>query len=250
MTTTATTPNDRPDHVVIVGGTSGIGLATARHAEARRGARVTVAGRTRDHLDAAREELSSGAGFEQVDATDPQSVAALFARVGRLDHLVVSLAGGAALGPFRELDAEALAATLDVKLFGYLNVIRHAVPQLDARGSITLVTGMAAQRPAPGIASLAIANGAIEALVGVLALELKPVRVNAVSPGVIRTPAWDRLPGTARNALFENTARRTPVGRVGEADEVAAAILSLIDNDFLTGVVLPCDGGMGVAGGG
>jgi NAD(P)-dependent dehydrogenase (short-subunit alcohol dehydrogenase family) len=237
---------DGSRHIVIVGGTSGIGLATAIRAERDCDARVTAGGRTPAHIDAARSTLSARATVTPIDVTDPDSVESFFESAGPLDHLVVSLAGGAALGPFRELDANGIAATLEVKLFGYLTVIRHALPRLAQRGSITLVTGMAARRPAHGIASLSIANGALEALVGVLALELAPVRVNAVSPGVIRTPAWDRLPDAARDVLFENTARKTPLGRVGESDEVAAAILGLITNAFLTGVVLPCDGGMGI----
>lgn len=244
---TATHRPPRSVHVVVVGGTSGIGLATARHVERHLGARVTVAGRTPEHLDAARKALSAEARVERVDATRTKSVDGFFAAVGDVDHLVVSLAGAAALGPFRELTDAAVAAALDVKLFAYLTTIRHAIPRMRDRGSITVVTGMAARRPASGIASLAIANGAVEALVGVLALELKPVRVNAVSPGVIRTPAWNRLPEAARAVMFEATALQTPVGRVGEADEVAAAVASLITNEFLTGVVLPCDGGMGVA---
>jgi len=246
MTPTAHRTHDSR-HIVVVGGTSGIGLATAKLARMRWGATVTVGGSNAAHVEQARQMLGQQGAAHQIDATDERSVEAFFARCASLDHLVISLAGGAALGPFRSLPAAAVQQTLNVKLFGYLHVLRHAIPHIETQGSITLVTGMAARRPAAGIASLAIANGAIEALVGVLALELKPVRVNAVSPGVIRTPAWDRLPTQAREAMFESTASKTPVGRVGEADEVAAAILSLMTNDFLTGVVLPCDGGMSVA---
>ena len=243
----ATTRKNGIGHVPVVGGTSGIGLATALHAERQFGARVTAGGRTPSHIDAARSVLSADAAVRPIDVTNADSVESFFEAAGQVDHLVVSLAGGAALGPFRALDANGIATTLDIKLFGYLTVIRHALPRLAEHGSITLVTGMAARRPAQGIASLSIANGALEALVGVLALEVAPIRVNAVSPGVIRTPAWDRLPEAARDALFENTARKTPLRRVGEADEVAAAILGLATNAFLTGVILPCDGGMGVA---
>jgi NAD(P)-dependent dehydrogenase (short-subunit alcohol dehydrogenase family) len=246
MPSASSQPSRTPGHVVVVGGTSGIGLATAQLAE-RHGARVTVAGRSRANHERAQATLSTDATVLALDATQIQATRAAFERIGPLDHLVISLAGRAALGLFEAIDLDGVRATLEVKLFAYLTVLKSALSRLAAQGSITFVTGMSARKPAPGIASLAMANGAAEALIGVLALELAPRRVNAVSPGVIRTPAWDRLPPDARKRMFDETAVTTPLRRVGEANDVAAAVLSLIENPFVTGVVLPCDGGMGVS---
>jgi NAD(P)-dependent dehydrogenase (short-subunit alcohol dehydrogenase family) len=114
-------------------------------------------------------------------------------------------------------------------------------------GSLTLVTGLTASRPVPGAATLALLNGALESLVLTLAVECAPRRVNAVSPGTTDTPAWERLPPGARRSLFDGAAERTPLGRAAASDDVAAAIAALLDASFVTGVVLPCDGGARLA---
>jgi NAD(P)-dependent dehydrogenase (short-subunit alcohol dehydrogenase family) len=230
---------------VIAGGTSGIGLAAAK-AFIDGGASIVIAGRSAEKLEAALGPLGPRASGQILDAGDDAQVKQVFGAWGGFDHLVVSLAGGAALGPFRQLSDAAFKASFDTKFWSYLSVIRHAIPHLSAHGSITVVTGASAKKAGIGVSTLAAANGAMETIVPHLALELAPIRVNAVSPGVVDTPAWERIPADKRGAMFDEVSAATPLRRVGQSPEIAAAIVSLAGNGFITGVILRCDGGMGI----
>jgi NAD(P)-dependent dehydrogenase (short-subunit alcohol dehydrogenase family) len=234
-------------HTVIIGGTSGIGLATARQL-ATTGHTVTIAGRDADRLKAALERLH-GEGAEHVtghvaDATDPATLDALFATTGPIQHVVVTVTAYGGIGPISELTVEQLRRAVDGKLVAHVNVIKAAQPYLSGDGSITLVSAASAQTAMPGTAALAAVNGAIDRMVPVLAVELAPVRVNAVSPGVIDTEWWDWLPAEARAEAFASFCMAAPAGRVGQADDVAHGIVFLIGNSFSTGIVLPLDGGL------
>ncbi|MFF7989622.1 SDR family oxidoreductase [Kitasatospora xanthocidica] len=228
--------------VVVMGGSSGIGEAAAT-AFAADGAEVVVTGRDRERLDAAVARIGGKATGRQLDAADPAAVAAFFAAEGAVDHLVVAVSGAAGSGPFARLDLADLAAGFDAKFWPQVRVLQAALPHLRADGSVTLITAASARAAIPGTAGLAAINGALEAMVPPLAVELAPLRVNAVSPGVIDTPWWDRVPAEQRIALFEGLAETTPVGRVGRAEDVAQAIHMLAANTFVTGVVLDCTGG-------
>jgi NAD(P)-dependent dehydrogenase (short-subunit alcohol dehydrogenase family) len=225
--------------VIILGGTSGIGLATAvRLADA--GAEVTVAGRSADKLAAVPNPIKA----MQLDCTVESDVAEFFAQEGEFEHLVLAFSSGAVgLGPLRETSPDAVRAAFDGKLFAYLAAIRHA----RVIGSITVVTAASARAALPGTVALAAVNGALERLVSPLAAELAPVRVNAVAPGVIDTPWWAFLPSDARAAQFATAADSVPVGRVGRPDDVAAAIAYLVTADYVTATILPVDGGFTVA---
>ena len=157
--------------------------------------------------------------------------------------MIVSLAGGAALGPFTGVGEAEFRATFDGKFWAYINVMREAAPRLMTNGSMTLVTGASAIAATPGAATLAAVNGALEGMVKTLAVELAPLRVNAVSPGLTDTAAWQRIPSDIRERMYAKAAAETPAGRVGHADDVAQAIVAVVGNQFLTGLVLPCDGG-------
>ncbi|MFM9449039.1 SDR family oxidoreductase [Streptomyces acidiscabies] len=226
--------------VVIMGGTSGIGLATAK-ALAADGAEVTVTGR-----DAARLEAARGipATAVRLDATDETEVAEFFARTGPIDHLVLAFSPGAVgLGPLADVKLADVRAAFEGKLFPYL----FAVQQAEVTGSITLLSAATARSALAGTTALAAVNGAIERAVSPLAAELAPVRVNAVSPGAVDTPWWSFLPEEARQAQFAAAADTVPAGRVGAPADVAAAIRYLIGAEYVTGSVLPVDGGMTVA---
>ncbi|SOB84852.1 SDR family oxidoreductase [Streptomyces sp. 1331.2] len=228
--------------VVVMGGSSGIGEAAAS-AFAGDGAEVVVTGRDRERLDAAVARIGGRATGRQLDAADPAALAAFFAGEGTVDHLVVAVSGAAGSGPFAQLDLAELATGFDAKFWPQVRVLKAALPHLRADGSVTLITAASARAAIPGTAGLAAINGALEAMVPPLAVELAPLRVNAVSPGVIDTPWWDRVPAEQRSALFEGLAATTPVGRVGRAEDVARAIHMLAANTFVTGVVLDCTGG-------
>jgi NAD(P)-dependent dehydrogenase (short-subunit alcohol dehydrogenase family) len=228
---------------VVLGGSSGIGLATARRL-AQSGAEVTIGSRDERHLAEAREALPEGARAIQVDATDAESLRGFFAEAGPIDDLVITVTGRGGAGPATELAEHDLGEAFERKPAAHLRALAEALPTLDERGSVTLVGAGSAQSALPGTALLAAVNGAVEAAVPPLARELAPRRVNAVSPGLIETGWWDALPEDERAAVFEQFADQTPVGRNGAPEDVAHAICELIENDYINGVVLPCDGGL------
>jgi NAD(P)-dependent dehydrogenase (short-subunit alcohol dehydrogenase family) len=225
--------------VIVIGGGSGIGLASARLL-LQRGARPTVVGRDPAKLAAALAGLGPGARAETADASDRGSVAALFARLAPFDHLVLAASGGRGAGDFASLDPEALRLGFEGKFWAHWNAAQAALPYLKKEGSITFVTAASSRLANPGTSGLAAINGAIERMVPTLARELAPLRVNAVSPGVIDTPWWDGKPP----GMFEAASQRAPLARPGRADEVADAIVFLIGNAFVTGVTLDVDGGL------
>ncbi|WP_040781021.1 SDR family oxidoreductase [Nocardia pneumoniae] len=230
------------NRAVIVGGTSGIGLATARRL-ASHGHQVVITGRDADKLDAALTELVAGVTGRTVDARDETELAGFFAETGPIDHLVVTVTGPSGTTPFRELGLDQVRQHIDGKLLAHTAAMQAALPHLAENGSITLVSAASAGGSMPATAALAAVNSGVEAMVPVLAVELAPLRVNAVSPGVIDTGWWNFLPDGARAEVFDSVAAATPAGRVGTADDVAHAIEFLIENSFTTGIVVRVDGG-------
>jgi NAD(P)-dependent dehydrogenase (short-subunit alcohol dehydrogenase family) len=237
------TLNSAERHVAVLGGTAGIGLETARLFAAR-GARVTVGGRDRGRLDAAVDQLGERARGLAVDAERADSLTEFFAAAGPITDLVITVTRRGGAGPAAQLAEADLAGAFAGKAVAHLRAVALALPTLDAEGSITLVTAGSAQSALPGTAGLAAVNGALEAAVRPPAVELAPRRVNAVSPGVIETGWWDELPGDARQEAFKSFAQRALVHRNGRPEDVAQAIAALVENSFITGVVLPCDGGL------
>ncbi|GIO16117.1 short-chain dehydrogenase [Cohnella xylanilytica] len=229
--------------VIILGGTSGIGLAAARML-AEGGAEVVVTGRDPVKLEAALRELGPKARGEAVDSGSLEALRAFYERQGRFDHLVISVSGAKGAGAFRELSLEELRAGFEAKFWPQLASAQLALPTLNPSGSITFVSAISARRVAVGISGLAAINGALEAMVPSLALELAPLRVNAVSPGVVNTSWWNWLPEEQKSAAFKQYAEETTVGRIGEPEDLAKAIAYLVDNTFVTGTVLEVDGGL------
>jgi NAD(P)-dependent dehydrogenase (short-subunit alcohol dehydrogenase family) len=234
----------KDQRVLVVGGSSGIGRATAELLS-QNGADVVVTGRSADKLREIAAE--SAVRAEQVDATDRSALDALFARLGPIDHLVVCVSGGEGAGPFASLDLDAVRRAFAAKTFTQLEVVQAALPALRPAGSITLITAGSAQAALPGTAGLAAVNGALEAAIRPLATELAPARVNAVSPGVVNTGWWDSMPPEQRSAFFTEFASRTPLGRIAEPGEVAATVMLLIGSTFVTGHVIVADGGLHLA---
>lgn len=241
------TPTDstfRNSRVLVVGGSSGLGRATAA-AFAASGARVTIASRSRAKLDAAARDIGCDVATAVLDVTDDAAVEAFFAQQREpWDHVVVT-AAQAPSGPARTLPLADAYAAMQSKFWGAYRVAR--VAHIHDVGSLTLVSGVLGLRPRGTSVLQGAINAALDSLVRGLALELAPVRVNSVSPGMIDTPLWDRLSDDARRAQYEATAQRLPVRRVGHADDVARAVLYLAGNGYATGTTTLVDGGTAIA---
>jgi len=223
--------------IVVVGGSSGIGLATATLAK-NEGAEVVIASRNAERLRAAAEKL--GATAIATDVTSEESVANLFRSSGTVDHVVVT-AAQLRTGPFKTVSMDDVRATMESKFWGAWRVAR--VAEIRTGGSLTLVTGYLSVRPRPGAAIVGAVNGALESLTRSLALELAPIRVNAVSPGTIDTPIRSSMPEAARRDMLSKTAAALPVGRVGVGEDIARQILTFMTVGFATGSIVYIDGG-------
>lgn len=228
--------------VVIIGGTSGIGLATAQEL-ASEGAQVIIAGRQPERLKQALTTLGDGVSGDVVDATSREDVQRFFRQVGSFDHLVLTLAGNEGAGEFRTLDFEMLRRAFEAKFWPQLTAAQVSLDYLRADGSLTIVTAVTAHIAFAGASGFGAINGALESMVPTLALELQPLRVNAVSPGGVATPFWRDLPDEVREALFAQSSAIIPARRIGRPEDVAQVISMLISNTFMTSTIIDCDGG-------
>lgn len=227
--------------VILIGGSSGIGLAAAK-LMLTQGAEVIIASRSSEKLEKAKAELGGKVISYVVDVSKEEQVKSLFETVGRIDHIVVTAAetfGGA----FLASDPAADHKMFENKFWGQYYAAKHGAPAIFPGGSIILFSGVVAYKAMIGSATLSAVNAAVAALGRTLALELAPIRVNVISPGIIDTPSRSKMPEAARNQFYSEIAGKLPVKRVGTAEDVAKGIVYLLDNDFVTGTVLHTDGG-------
>lgn len=229
--------------VVIAGGSSGIGAVLTKML-AEEGADITVIGRDVDKLRLLEEALPS-IRTVALDARDRGALDVLFHTIGGIDHLVLTLSGGKGGGMFKDLSLQELEEGFDSKFWPQLNVLQAALPSLKSDGSVTLVTAASAGAVLPGTSGLAAINGALEIMIPILSAELKPLRVNAVSPGMIDTPWWDFIPAAAKEQVFKDFSAGVHVGRVGRPEEVAGTIKHVMSNGYINGVTIRCHGGLG-----
>ena len=236
----------RAQRIVIIGGTSGIGFAVAQRALAD-GAQVVVGSSNAAHVDAAVARLGTSASGSPIDVRDEASVAAFFERTGAFDHLVFTAGDWGANrggGAVAQMDLAGANATFTVRFWGALCAVKHAQGRIAPHGSITITDGAIAHRPRKGAALSTAMAGAIEHLTRALAVDLAPLRVNAVCPGLILTEVWNSIPEDRREAQLQRMTERQPLPRAGDPEEVAQAYLYLMRGGYSTGQVLVVDGGM------
>jgi len=229
-------------HVVVIGGTSGIGLATAMAAAAQ-GAQVWAGGRSQENLDKAKARATGGnIQFVQVDTHDDKGLTALFRDVGTIDCLISAATGGSrTLAPLVEQSEEQFQAAFG-KLWGYAKVARLGAEYVADDGSITFVSGAPARKYRPNMGALSCVGGAVENMVRCLALELAPKRVNVVSPGIIDTALFDWM-GDEKQERVAQMTKGQLISRIGQPEEVAAAIIYVMQNGYATGTTVDVDGG-------
>jgi NAD(P)-dependent dehydrogenase (short-subunit alcohol dehydrogenase family) len=228
------------DRTVLVVGRGG-GIARAIALSVRdEGAHVVAAGRNQEALESAYEGMRIT--DEYVDLTDEASIDALGQRLGRVDH-VISTASARARGRVADLDRDAVRLAFDTKVIGPIMLAKYLSPRMPRDGSFVFFSGSTAVKPAVGSLAVAATNGAVDAATRSLALELAPIRVNAVSPGVIETGAWDALGEQRKAEYFKEVSASNPAGRIGTAQDVAGTVLFALTSTFLTGATLSVDGG-------
>ena len=225
--------------VVVVGRGSGIARAVALLAH-HEGARVVAAGRDKAKLADAYAGLPITA--DSVDITDDTSIGGLADRVGAVDH-VVSTASARARGKLADLDRKNLQLSFDTKVIGPTMLAKHFAQQMNPGGSFVLFSGVHAFKLNVGYLGVGITNGAVDFLTRWLAVELAPIRVNAISPGVIDTGAWDAMGEDGKRSYFEHISSTNPARRIGTTEDVSGAVLFAMTNSFMTGVTLKIDGG-------
>jgi NAD(P)-dependent dehydrogenase (short-subunit alcohol dehydrogenase family) len=229
----------KSQRVLVIGGSSGIGLATAI-AAANADASVTIASRSQAKREAALSDVGSNARAVGLDTGDEAAVERFFANEAAWDHVIIS-AAQTATGPIRQLSLDAAKAAMESKFWGAYRVARAA--KINDSGTLTFVSGFLAVRPSATSVLQGAINAALEGLARGLALELAPIRVNTVSPGLIETPLWSGMPEEKRAAIFANAAKTLPARRIGQPVDIANAIMFLLTTPFATGSTVRVDGG-------
>jgi len=228
--------------VVVLGGSSGIGLEISRQA-AELGADVVIVSSNEQRVQKAVAEIGGKTTGEAVDLFDEAAIQAYFERLGGLDHLVYTAADSLHVSDLASTDLKAARHAFELRYWSVLAAVKYASPSIRKGGSVTLTTGVYGQRPVKGIPIVASIAAMMEGLTRALAIDLAPIRVNCVSPGVVRTKLWDSMPEDKRDAFFEETGKQLLTGRIGEADEVAQTYLYLMQQGFSTGQIVIVDGG-------
>src|ERR1700719_2042134 len=228
--------------IVVLGGSSGIGLSVAQQAVAQ-GATAIIASSDAHRVKQSRATLDGKAEGHTLDISKERDIQNFFQEIGEFDHLVFTAGDTLQLNMLEATDLAKARHAFELRYWAALAAVKYASPHIRKDGSIVLTTGVAGRRPHKGWTVVASICGTIEALTRALAVELAPIRVNAVSPGVVRTNLWQSMNADARAHLYESVAKALPVGRVGEPYDIAQAYLFLMQEGFSTGQTVVVDGG-------
>lgn len=227
--------------VVFIGGSSGIGLASAKVVAAE-GASLVIVGRSEEKLKQVQEIINAEVEIYSVDVTQEDKVNTFFQEIGMFDHLVMT-PFDSYMGSFLDLDSAAAHAVFACKFWGQYYAAKHGAPKLNNEGSITFFSGISSRKPFEKLSAIASVNGAIEALCRTLSIELAPIRVNVIAPGLVNTPAHNKIPENERQYFFDSVAAILPLNRIGIPEDIAQTVLYLIQNKFTTGTTIDVDGG-------
>jgi NAD(P)-dependent dehydrogenase (short-subunit alcohol dehydrogenase family) len=228
--------------VVVLGGSSGLGLAVA-HAAAAEGASIVIASSRQARVGEALRALPAGSEGQVLDLADEPSVKALFAKLGGFDHLLFTAGETLQLGPLPETEIAVARGFFNLRFWGAYMAAKYGSGRIRPGGSIVFTSGTAGARPRSGWSLGASVCAAMEGLTRALAVELAPIRVNIVAPGLVKSPLWANVPEDRRENMYREAAERLPVGHVGEPDEVAQAYIYLMQQTYITGQTLIVDGG-------
>jgi NAD(P)-dependent dehydrogenase (short-subunit alcohol dehydrogenase family) len=228
--------------IVLLGGSSGLGLATAMMA-AGEGAQVVLVSSNAKKIEAALKELPEGSTGYAADLSSEEEVKNIFSKTGKFDHLVFTAGESIRLIKLADIEVAAAKKYFDLRYFGAITAVRYGAPCINPGGSIVLTSGIASPRPGPGWFLGASICAAIEGFTRTISIELSPVRVNAVSPGVVRTNLWSGMSEADREGMYASVGGKLPVQRVGEAEDIAQAYLYCMKQSFMTGQILVTDGG-------
>lgn len=228
--------------VVIIGGSSGIGLATAKLA-ASKGANIIIVSSKQERIDLALQEIKSESIGYPIDVTDEMQLKNLFEKIGLFDHLIFTAGENLVLSTVNETDLQDARDYFNIRYWGAFAAVKYATPFIRSTGSIVLTSGIASNRPNKGWALGASICAAMEGFTRAMAMELAPIRVNIVSPGVVKTQLWNGMSENDREAMYTNIGNALPVKRVGEAQDIAKTFVYLLEQKYGTGQTLIIDGG-------
>jgi NAD(P)-dependent dehydrogenase (short-subunit alcohol dehydrogenase family) len=227
--------------VIILGGSSGIGLATAKAARTE-GAQVIITGRSAERLQRARADLGDAVRTVALDVADETGTRAFFQDLNHVNHVFIT-AGTVSRDSRLALESETMRPAMDTRFWGALYAAKYAAPKMDGSGSITFMSGTAGRRPIAGASVATASCGAVEAFARALAVDLAPIRVNTIQPGFVDTPLLDNVLGAHREEILAAAAARLPVRRIGKPEDIADAVLFLMKNGYVNGITLTVDGG-------
>lgn len=228
--------------VLILGGSSGIGFATAK-AAANAGGQVTIVSGNQQRIDKALAELPEGSKSFVADLSNEDEVENLFIKIGRFDHLVFTAGEALQLGDIGNLTVNDAKQFFNLRYWGAFTSVKYASQYINEGGSITLTSGCASLRPGKGWSVAASVCAAMEGFTRAMAIELAPVRVNLVMPGVVRTNLWDGMENTEREGMYAHFTDQLPVKYVAQPEDIAQSYLYLMLQKYSTGQRVVVDGG-------